>query len=117
MLVRQQVARNISAPKSILTMTNTGAKTKWPTKRKYWKQALAHKILVCFHDNSQHQQSRAKPKWSQHSTTVVAIKERLSDPLARVRAEDKNCLEDVSPPPFSFICVCHLLSSCFCFTS
>lgn len=39
-VVRQQAARNISAHKFILTMTNAGAKMKWPTKTKHWKQAL-----------------------------------------------------------------------------
>lgn len=37
------------------------------------------KILLCFHGNSQHQQSRAKPKWNKHSTTVVAVKKHLPD--------------------------------------
>lgn len=40
-----------------------------------WKK----KILVCFHDNSQHQQSRAKSKWNKHSTTIVTAEEHLSD--------------------------------------
>lgn len=67
------------------------------------------KILLCFHDNSQHQQSGAKPKCNKHSTTVVAVKEHLTDRQQESGLKLKTA-QGMFCPLLLVSSVCHLLS-------
>lgn len=75
---------------------------------------LNNKILVCFLDNRQHQQSRAKHK---HSRAIVAVKEHLSDSYQESGLKLKAALRMFRPLLLvsSVFVICYLLVSVLLF--